>query len=147
MIPGTGTLIGLAVLGAAALAIAAGAFGYDYGTKTAEAKHHEQETAAAAVLADLAKRNWDLDQQVLAKTQERVAVQTRTIVKWREKAMALPDRGCGWTADERVLLTKGYCAAFPSAPDCMQAPVPDSASPAGPPDGGGTSAVGVRSDP
>ncbi len=115
----------------------AGYFGYDYGQSSKEAEYAEQQRAAAAVLADLATRNRELDQRILAATQAIDAQRSQVITRWRTKAVALPDRGCGWTAGERVLLNASYCSAFPDAADCVSAAVPAAPEPPAQPGGSG----------
>lgn len=120
----------------------AGYKGYDYGVSKTEAAHAEHDKIVNQKLAELSTANWNLDQQVQAATNQQHEDKVRTIIKYRTKLVSLPDRNCGWSSDERVLLSSSYCTAFPSAPNCLHDQVPPAAVSGGRNDGQRSPAMG-----
>jgi len=121
---------------------ATGWLGYDYGVSKTEADHAETERQKNAVLAELSVRNAQLDAERTAALQRQNEERVRTVIKYRDRFVARPDRGCGFDADERVLVRAAYCAAYPDHPDCVQADLPAGADLPGNPGRGGPQGLG-----
>ena len=99
--------------------------GYSYRDAMCRADAAESEAAVADALAQLARQYAAADAAAAdARARARSLVAQRVEANV-DVATSLPDRGCGWTADERRLLDDTYCAGFPAAPGCVPREVSD----------------------
>jgi len=119
--------LGVKLLAAALLVAGAGWLGYDYGVSSTEAAHASIDRQKNEALARISVQNAELDRQRLEALQTANEAKARVIVKYKSKLVAMPDRGCGFDVDERVLVRSAYCAAYPDHPDCVQADLPAAA--------------------
>lgn len=114
-----GTAVVAGILVAVLALLLAGWGGYAYrDARCGEAEARMREEAADA-LALLARRYAEADAKASGKRATRRQVVTQRVTGNSDAAKALPDRGCGFTADERRLLDDTYCTAFPSASGCV----------------------------
>jgi hypothetical protein len=107
---------------------------YEYGRQATENVWLEKQQQAQNEIDRLNKENARLDQKAIENLNKRREIRHVVIAKSKEQASALPDRHCGWTEHERVLLVSSYCQAFPSSANCVPASVPDAGPTARPVD-------------
>ena len=101
--------------------------GYSYRDAQCRADEERARAEMADALALLAHRYAEADAAATDARSKARALADQRLKVAKDESDRLPDRACGWSADEHRLLSNHYCARFPSAAGCVPDQVRDPA--------------------
>lgn len=105
--------------------VMAGWGGYSYRDAQCRADEEHARAEMADALVVLARRYAQADAAATDARSKARALADQRLKVAKDESDRLPDRACGWSADEHRLLADHYCARFPSAAGCVPDPVRD----------------------
>lgn len=92
--------------------------GYHYRSTSCERDFAAYQLEVSDSLAVLARQYAAADARYRAEKRKRLSEDRTNREITRNELQETPTHSSGWTSDERVIMQRAYCAAFPSAPSC-----------------------------